>query len=481
MTSITHSIVTRTPMATRMYVAAAVVLLTASACTDINSPNLNAPSVDGLGASVGALANTSVGLLGNLRGQVFGQVVFGASMARDGFRFDVAEPRFVGNFVQATIDASNFIGSGLWNGNYNTSLTADALTVAANSSPLLSAGQGVGLRGYARTMRAIAYWNVAMSRDTLGFPVRTDQAAGTLAPIRCKPGALAAIAALLDSAYTDLTTGGASLIFALPSGVNNGFGASDLEALMNLNRAMKAKVSVYAGLVGTTFAAPVGGTPATLSAALTALGLITVSTTSGFSNGFYHVYSTGAGDATNPLYVPLGVQNIYRLDKSMVDSVEAGDTRYSAKVVAAPSLSSPIAGFPAAPSTSAFNVYQNITQPIALIRVEELILLRAQANIALNNLAAAKVDLDIVRVAAGLPASAAVVGTSATAAVTELLRQKRYSLMWEGLHRLVDLRAYGVLNVTYRTAETATDPFQTVIPLPQNEVTARAGIVACTP
>ena len=453
-----------------------------TACNEVNAPNLNAPSVTGLGASSGALASTAVGLLANLRGQVFGQVVYGGALARDGFRFDVAEPRFTSQFVQSTIDPSAFIGSGLWNGNYNTSLTADALVGAANGS-LLTAPQAVGLKGYARTLRAIAYWNVAMGRDTLGFPIQTDQPPGTLATVRCKPGALTAIMALLDSGYADLNTAGATFIFSLPSGVNAGFGASDVEAISNLNRAIKAKVALYAGLAGTSFTAPVGGTPATLNAALAAIGQITTFSTSpaGFGNGFYHVYSTSAGDATNPLYVPLGVQNIYRLDKSTVDSVEAGDTRYAAKVVAAPPLSSPVAGFPAAPSVNAFNVYQSNTQPIALIRMEEIVLLRAQANIALNNLAAAKADIDIVRGAAGLPASAANVGTTATAAVSELLRQKRYSLLWEGMHRLLDLRTYGVLKSTYRAAETATDPFQTVLPLPQNEVTARGGSVTCTP
>lgn len=457
--------------------------LSAAACSEVNAPNLNAPSVTGLGASVGALASTSVGLLANLRGQMFGQIVFGASMARDGFRFDVAEPRFTSQFVQSQIDNSAFIGNGLWAANYNTSLTADALTAAAGVGGLLTASQAAGLKGYARTMRAIAYWNVAMTRDTLGFPIQTNQAAGTLAPIRCKPGALAGILALLDSGYTDLSTPGASLIFSLPSGVNQGFGATDLETLQNLNRAMKAKVAVYAGLIGTSFTAPVGGATATLNAALAAIGQITTfsAAAASFGNGFYHVYSTAAGDATNPLFVPLGVPNIYRLDRSTVDSVEAGDARYASKVVAAPGLSSPVSGFPAIPSTAAFNVYQSTTQSIAMIRMEELVLLRAQANIALNNLAAAKTDIDIVRVAAGLPASAANVGTNATAAVTELLRQKRYSLLWEGLQRLQDLRAYGVLKSAYRTAETATDPFQTVLPIPLNEVTARAGNVTCVP
>ena len=479
----THSHVPSTSMINRKLLATAVAILAVAACKDINAPNLNAPSVDGLGASVGALASTSIGLLSNLRGQAFGQVVFGSSMARDGYRFDVAEGRYVSNFTQLAIDNSNFIGAGLWNGNYNTSLTADALTVAANTSVLLNAGQGAGLRGYARTMRAVAYWNVAETRDTLGFPIQTDQAAGALAPIRCKPGALAGIITLLDSAYADLNTAGATFIFSLPAGVNNGFGASDIEAVKNLNRAIKAKAFLYLGLAGASFAAPLAGNAVPLNAALAALAQVTVfsAAPANFGAGFYHVFSTNAGDATNPLYVPLGIQNIYRLDKSLVDSVEAGDTRFAAKTVAAPALSSPISGFPAVPSTVAFNVYQSTTQKMALIRMEELVLLRAQANAALNNLAAAKADIDAVRGGAGLLPSAAPVGVTAAATLTQLLQEKRYSLMWEGMQRLMDLRAYGLLSTTYRPAQAGFNVFAPVLPIPLNEATARVGVVACTP
>lgn len=484
----THSNVPSTSMINRKLLAAAVAILAVAACKDVNAPNLNAPSVDGLASSVGALASTSVGLLANLRNQAFGQVVFGSSMARDGYRFDVAEQRYTSNFVSTPIDNSNFIGAGLWTGNYNTSLTADALTAAANTSALLSAGQGAGLRGYARTMRAVAYWNVAQTRDTLGFVIQTDQAAGTLSPLRCKPGALTAIIALLDSAYTDLNTAGATFIFSLPNNVNSAFGASDVEAIKNLNRAIKAKASLYLGLIGTTIVAPVGGNAAALNAAVTALGQVSVFSTApaNFGAGFYHVFSTGAGDAVNPLYVPIGVQNIYRLDKSLVDSVEGlgtpgQDTRFTAKTIAAPGLSSPLVGFPAVPSTQAFNVYQSTTQKMALIRMEELVLLRAQANIALNNLVAAKADIDAVRGGAGLPASAAPVGVTATATLTQLLQQKRYSLMWEGLQRIVDLRAYGALSTTYRPSQVGFNVFQPVLPIPLNESTARLGVLTCTP
>ena len=76
-----------------------------------------------------------------------------------------------------------------------------------------------------------------------------------------------------------------------------------------------------------------------------------------------------------------------------------------------------------------------------IIRNEELILLRAEANIGLGNLAAAQVDVNVVRAAAGLGP----VVLTASNALTQLLYEKRYSLFMEG-HRWVDMRRYGRLS-----------------------------------
>jgi hypothetical protein len=71
-------------------------------------------------------------------------------------------------------------------------------------------------------------------------------------------------------------------------------------------------------------------------------------------------------------------------------------------------------------------------------------LLRAEANIGLNQFATAEADLNIVRTAAGLAAYPAG-STSAANALDRLLYEKRYSLFCEG-HRWVDLRRYNRLS-----------------------------------
>ena len=81
------------------------------------------------------------------------------------------------------------------------------------------------------------------------------------------------------------------------------------------------------------------------------------------------------------------------------------------------------------------------TSSVPIIRNEELILIRAEANIGLGNFAEAETDLNIVRAAAGL---AGYTGTAASNALDRLLHERRYSLFGEG-HRWVDMRRYGRL------------------------------------
>jgi hypothetical protein len=90
--------------------------------------------------------------------------------------------------------------------------------------------------------------------------------------------------------------------------------------------------------------------------------------------------------------------------------------------------------------------------PIPIIRTEELILLRAEANIGLNTVlsrSAAIADINLVRVNSGLLAQVSdpyvpAAGQPANL-LEELLYEKRYSLLYEFGHRWVDLTRYHML------------------------------------
>jgi hypothetical protein len=73
--------------------------------------------------------------------------------------------------------------------------------------------------------------------------------------------------------------------------------------------------------------------------------------------------------------------------------------------------------------------------PIPIIRNEDPILLRSEAEWFTGNKAAALADLNFIRRASGnLPRSALTEGSSDAAYVDELLYNRRYSLIWEGGH-----------------------------------------------
>ena len=88
--------------------------------------------------------------------------------------------------------------------------------------------------------------------------------------------------------------------------------------------------------------------------------------------------------------------------------------------------------------------YASNVAPVPWVKNEELILLRAEANYALGNRAAAIQDLNFVRVHSG--GLAPLPDDYAGDLVDEILYNRRYSLFFEYGHRWVDARRYGRLD-----------------------------------
>ena len=110
-----------------------------------------------------------------------------------------------------------------------------------------------------------------------------------------------------------------------------------------------------------------------------------------------------------------------------------------------------------------FNVYASNTSSIAIIRNEELILLWAEANAQKSNVAEAVSALNVIRKANGLRDFTT---SSKDEAITEMLKQRRYSLYGEG-HRWVDMRRYGRLGELPK--DRADDDVWEKFPRPTNE------------
>ena len=122
----------------------------------------------------------------------------------------------------------------------------------------------------------------------------------------------------------------------------------------------------------------------------------------------------------------------------------------------------------------------NLSADIPLLKNEELILLRAEANLGLGNTQAVIDDINLIRVnAGGLAPTTLTAGSSNADILTELLYNRLMSLIFEQGVRWIDARKYGRLNtLPIDRAGDVVHPHQIV---PTAECDARALPVPCNP
>jgi starch-binding outer membrane protein, SusD/RagB family len=199
------------------------------------------------------------------------------------------------------------------------------------------------------------------------------------------------------------------------------------------------------------------------------------------SLGVYHSFSTTAGDSVNNLVDPDARAIVAHPSLATEAQLQVGgqpDQRFITKTA----LLGTAKSAQGLSSDRAMNVYTSPSSGVPIIRNEELILLRAEANINLNQPGLAVPDLNEIRAEAGnLPAYSG--GLDQASLINELLYNRRYSLLFEG-HRWIDLRRYNLLN-TLPQDVTALGPALRFnrFPFPTNECLARDTPPAsgCTP
>jgi hypothetical protein len=256
-----------------------------------------------------------------------------------------------------------------------------------------TAAQVTATRGFIRTMKALEYWRVIELHDSVGAVLQNDDPT-VVSDIKCKATVTTYIAALLDTANADFTAaGGATTIpFALPSGFTNfGRDYSVVSNLVLFNRGLKGKVDFFRALDRknpTPALFPTAIAELTQALAGVAPGAVAPAT---FKNGVYYVFVPGGSENTPNIISDSKIG----LNPKVADSVQAGDTRAS-KIVPRP----PTAGFGLATSITyigAVATTANQSAPLAILRDEELVLLRAQAEIEAGQLANAILDINSVR------------------------------------------------------------------------------------
>ncbi|MGH7718458.1 MAG: RagB/SusD family nutrient uptake outer membrane protein [Steroidobacteraceae bacterium] len=437
--------------------ALALMVLAIGACKDLNRPDLNNPTVPEDGAIVNPtrseISQLAIGVLIGNRVDLAAHIRDLEIIGRDAYNLDNADPRWVTELLgQSDFDPGGF-GGAHWLARYRNVRNANILlaSLATASTDIFTADEISAAEGFAKTFKALDLLYVLETRDALGAPVEVNADVDDLAPILCRDAALTGIAALLDEARTDLNVN-SDLPFELPAGFT---GFTNAEGFRQFNRAIRAKTAIYLR---------------DWAGALTALNQSFLSTGAPLTRGVYHDFSIAPGDLANPLFTG---NETFRAHPSVVGAAEAGDRRVAAKVATGELLSAS----EEVESDKVFTVYAGPAAPIPIIRNEELILLRAQANIGLNNLIAALADINLIRQSSG---GLAPVGPFASqdAAITELLRQKRYSLLFESGSRWVDARLYNRLGQI--PVESATYEVHRQYPIPLDEVNARGGNATCT-
>lgn len=451
-------------------------LLLASACNTLDVPDLDNPGQDQLeknptralvlAAATGMLVGSRLGIEAQ-NGYVSELGILG----RESYNFDPADPRFVTELLQGPLDG----GSGAFGGNLFAAPYADirignillrALTRLPSTA--MTTEEVEATTGFVQTIQALDFLQVINTRDDLGAPIAVDiDPTGAPAPIVTKTEVFTHITNLLDSAQTHLQAGGAALPFPLSSGFT---GFTTPATFLQFNRALRARVAVYTG---------------DFNGALTALQASFLNTGAPLTTGVYFVYSTIAGDRVNTLFDNSSADTVPPrallahpsiLTDAQLQVGGALDQRALDKVeVFRPSKS--VQGIT---DSVKFTIYHSNTDPIPIIRNEELILLRAEANIGLSNFGPAVTDLDLIRTTAGnLPPYSGTVDQPSL--LNELLYNKRYSLLFEGGHRWIDLRRYGRLNTLPK--DLPTHKIFSRFPFPRNDCLARnpAPAAGCSP
>lgn len=261
--------------------------------------------------------------------------------------------------------------------------------------------------------------------------------------------ALTRISALLDEARSDLEQGGSSFPFDLAPGLE-AFGSP--AAFVEVNRALKARVAVY---------------QESYQEALTALDGSFLDLDGDLDAGPRYNYSANAGDNSNALATDNDILAHPALRTEAQRQADGSlDARVASKTVP---LDNP--RFQAGITTDLdFTLYTSPSDDIPIIRNEELVLLLAEALWFTGERAEAVEALNEVRARSGglepidMPASDA-------AFVTALLRERRFSLMFEGGHRWIDHRRFDRLDEI--EVDRAGDVVPEAFPIPRSECLVR--------
>ena len=346
-------------------------------------------------------------------------------LGREYYHFSSSDPRWTADLVGkagAILDNNTFYTTRPYNSAYLTIKNANILLSGlTNTKATVTDAQRKVAIAYANTLKAyelLLAYNLQYDNG-IRVDVSNPDALGPFLP---RAEALKRIIGVNDSAYTDLSAN-TSATFPFSSTI---FG-NTAGSFAQFNRALAARLAVY---------------NSDWNSALTALTNSFYDINGDLKKGAYYIYSTAGGDFLNPVFAPLNSSGEVKVAQiSYITDAEAGDTRLnkvSKRTI--PVVSDGLTG------VYDLYLYKTNIDPVPIIRNEELLLIYAEAKIQLggaSNFTDAVKALNKIRNAAGLPNYSGAMTQAAL--ITEMLKQRRYSLYAEG-HRWIDMRRYKLLN-----------------------------------
>jgi len=371
-------------------------LLFAVACEDLDFPDPNSPST-----ASSTVQSLVTGAEAGMRSSLSNYLIGVSSVGREAYHFEPADPRYTGELIHGPLDPGGFVVYSSWNSRYR---------VVKNCRLLLEKSTDKGVEGFAKTVEAYQLLLALNMQNNNGIKIAPYN--GLDSDPASKTAAFTEVAKLLDEASTALDAAGSAFTFKLSSGFS---GFDTPSTFKQFNRALRGRVAVYAG---------------DWDVALTALGQSFMDPAASMDKGVYHVFGSGQGDGSNGMYENPNASYVRTMaHMSFKTDAEAGDPRFSSKVVERADTTI----YDGLQSNLAVSVWSGAYDPVAVVRNEELVLLKAEANIGKGG--DGLTEINAVRSAHGLAATA-------TGGLDQLLHEKRYSLFMEG-HRWVDMRRYG--------------------------------------
>jgi hypothetical protein len=407
-------------------------------------PNFVAVDVVLANPSKAQIIQLSKGLESAMRNGYRDYLLANGAVGREVIYSAATEPRYYGEILGT--QTAQFGGAndpaGIFNIYYtNFSATrrrAELLSRTANNATTITEGEKKGVEGFARTIQAYVTLNLLNMQGKNGIREGFGDlvSPGDL----LKPGkfgtyesGLAVVKKYVDDGFAALNTTGAAFPFTLSSGWRAPAAGMDFQTVANFrrfNRAIAARVAMY---------------QKDWAGVLTALNQSFMDLNGSLTMGPRFVFSTAANDVSNTLFRTVDNNNDpYVVFNEVITEAEAGDTRVfgAAAKVGQRTTPRPSGAFT---STHEVRMYASNVAPAFIIKNEELILMYAEAKAQQNTattLGEAVTAINRIRTSYGLGVYAGPV--TSTSLIDEILKQRRYSLFWEG-HRWFDMRRYNRL------------------------------------